>query len=96
MQSWEEQTWRRKRRDDSDVEGVLVDLSVSLSVFSPILPMFSVCVRLLCFFLRLRPSLSTSFSSSILPCSADLFAENGAKTERQSLLALAFDDLKKP
>jgi hypothetical protein len=25
-----------------------------------------------------------------------LFAENGAKTKRQSLLALAFDDFKKP
>jgi hypothetical protein len=41
-------------------------------------------------------SLSTSFSSFVLPYSADLFAENGAKTKRQSLLALAFDDLKKP
>jgi hypothetical protein len=96
MQSQEEQTWRRKRRDDSDVKGVLVDLSVSLSVFSPFFPMFSVCICLLCFFLHLRPSLSTGFSSSVLPCSADLFAENGAKTERQSLFALAFDDLKKP
>jgi hypothetical protein len=43
--------------------------------------------------LRLCLSLSTGFSSFVLLVLQILFVENGAKAERQSLLALAFDDL---
>jgi hypothetical protein len=58
-------------------------------------PLFSVCVCLLCLALCLRPFLFTGFSFGFVFFSADLVAGNGAETERQSLLVLAFDNLKK-
>jgi hypothetical protein len=49
----------------------------------------------LCLALCLRPFLFTGFSFGFVFFSADLVAGNGAETERQSLLVLAFDNLKK-
>ena len=92
---WRERTWRRERRDDGDVEGLLANRSVLPSV-SALSPLFSVGVRLLSF-----TSASSSLSLLVLaplfsPVLQILFAKNGAETERQSLLVLAFDNLKKP
>ena len=63
MKSWEEHTWRRKRRSCSDVEGVMADLSVFVC-FSPF--PYVLCLRLsLVFFPRLRPSLSLLVLASV-------------------------------
>ena len=62
-----------------------------LSVFVCFSPFPSVlCLRLSLFFLHLHPSLSTGSCSLFSPVLQILIAENGAKTERQSLLALIF------
>jgi hypothetical protein len=81
----------------SDIEGVLFGLSVF--VCSSPFPLFSVFVCLLRLALCLRPFFSSGFSFDFLFFPSPLFcrsvAGNGAETERQSLLVLAFDNLKK-
>jgi len=78
------------KKEDDDGEGVLASLSM-LSSVSALSPLFSVGVRLLSFISAFSSLSLYWFSSSVLPCSA----EHGAETERQSLLVLAFDNLKK-
>jgi len=90
---WGEETWRRK------MKGTMTMLKACWLVYRgcrlfQLFPLYSLLSSIFwALSLRLCLSLSTGFSSFVPLVLQILFVENGAKAERQSLLALAFDDL---